>query len=160
MVRNYTGQLEDDRTLATITETLLSLSQDIDNGLKDTSHIAEHARDFRADIDNLDKSKKNGPEYSQKLLGYIQTQERRVQYVPLLEALKKEQSERQVITFGEQMAVAARVARDHPVVGKQQSQRYKVVMLDEYQDTSYAQRVLLRSLFGGEKDELLSLIHI
>ena len=154
VVRNYTGQLEDDRTLATITETLLSLSQDIDNGLKDTSHIAEHARDFRADIDNLDKSKKNGPEYSQKLLGYIQTQERRVQYVPLLEAMKKEQSERQVITFGEQMSVAARVARDYPVVGRQQSQRYKVVMLDEYQDTSYAQRVLLRSLFGGEKDEL------
>ena len=154
VVRNYTGQLEDDRTLATITETLLSLSQDIDNGLKDTSHIAEHARNFRADIDNLDKSKKNGPEYSQKLLGYIQTQERRVQYVPLLEALKKEQSKRQVITFGEQMSVAARVARDYPVVGRQQSQRYKVVMLDEYQDTSYAQRVLLRSLFGGEKDEL------
>ncbi|MGV0386687.1 ATP-dependent helicase [Corynebacterium tuberculostearicum] len=154
VVRNYTGQLEDDRALATITETLLKFSQDIDNGLKDTSHIAQHARDFRADIDNLDKSQKNGPEYSQKLLEYIQIQERRVQYVPLLEALKKEQSERQVITFGEQMAVAARVARDHPVVGKQQSQRYKVVMLDEYQDTSYAQRVLLRSLFGGDQEDL------
>ncbi len=154
VVRNYTGQLEDDRALATITETLLKFSQDIDNGLKDTSHIAQHARDFRADIDNLEKTPKNGPEYSNDLLKYLATQDRRVHYVPLLAALHKEQTERQVITFGEQMSVAARVARDHAVVGKQQAQRYKVVMLDEYQDTSYAQRVLLRSLFGGEQEGL------
>ena len=54
-----------------------------------------------------------------------------------------------MITFGEQMAIAAALAESHPQVGEQQSQRFNVVMLDEYQDTSHAQRVLLRSLFGG-----------
>lgn len=47
------------------------------------------------------------------------------------------------------MAIAAKLAQSHPAVGEQQSQRFNVVMLDEYQDTSHAQRVLLRSLFGG-----------
>src|SRR3712207_8768980 len=46
------------------------------------------------------------------------------------------------------MARAARVARDHPEVGAIERGRFKVVLLDEYQDTSHAQVVLLRSLFG------------
>jgi DNA helicase-2/ATP-dependent DNA helicase PcrA len=29
--------------------------------------------------------------------------------------------------------------------------RYGTALLDEYQDTGHAQRILLRSLFGGEK---------
>ncbi len=50
--------------------------------------------------------------------------------------------------FGDQMARAALVARDHPEVGAIERDRYRVVLLDEYQDTSHAQVVLLRSLFG------------
>ena len=37
----------------------------------------------------------------------------------------------------------------HPEVGAAERARYHVVLLDEYQDTSHAQLVLLRSLFGG-----------
>ena len=37
----------------------------------------------------------------------------------------------------------------HPEVGAAERARYQVVLLDEYQDTSHAQLVLLRSLFGG-----------
>ncbi len=47
------------------------------------------------------------------------------------------------------MALAARIASRHPVVGLGERARYQVVLLDEYQDTSHAQLVLLRSLFGG-----------
>ena len=39
--------------------------------------------------------------------------------------------------------------RDHPEVGAVERDRFRVVLLDEYQDTSHAQVVLLRSLFGG-----------
>ncbi len=34
-------------------------------------------------------------------------------------------------------------------MGAAERARYQVVLLDEYQDTSHAQLVLLRSLFGG-----------
>src|SRR3954469_6621058 len=51
--------------------------------------------------------------------------------------------------FGDQMARAARVARDHPEVGAIERGRFKVVLLDEYQDTSHAQVVMLNALFGG-----------
>ena len=50
----------------------------------------------------------------------------------------------EAMDFGDQMARAARVARDHPEVGAIERDRFRVVLLDEYQDTSHAQVVLLR----------------
>jgi DNA helicase-2/ATP-dependent DNA helicase PcrA len=47
------------------------------------------------------------------------------------------------------MALAARIASRHPEVGVAERARYQAVLLDEYQDTSHAQLVLLRALFGG-----------
>ena len=62
-----------------------------------------------------------------------------------------------VMDFGMQMASAARLASTFPQVGEQLRQRYRVVLLDEYQDTGHAQRVALSSLFGGGVDDDLAL---
>ena len=59
--------------------------------------------------------------------------------------------------FGAQMASAARLALTVPQVGEQLRSRYRVVLLDEYQDAGYAQRMLLSALFGGGVDEELAL---
>jgi len=56
---------------------------------------------------------------------------------------------REVLDHGDQVALAARIASQHPEVGAAERARFHVVLLDEYQDTSHAQLVLLRSLFGG-----------
>ncbi|GHF65304.1 ATP-dependent DNA helicase [Streptomyces thermodiastaticus] len=56
--------------------------------------------------------------------------------------------ERDLLDFGDQIALAARVAR-LPEVGRILREEFRVVLLDEYQDTSVAQRVLLAGLFGG-----------
>ncbi|MDY7084932.1 MAG: 3'-5' exonuclease, partial [Actinomycetota bacterium] len=48
-----------------------------------------------------------------------------------------------------QMARAALVARDHPEVGEIERGRFRIVLLDEYQDTSHAQVTMLNALFGG-----------
>src|SRR6201996_5602038 len=58
---------------------------------------------------------------------------------------------------GGQMACAARLAMTVPQVGEQLRARYREVLLDEYQDTGYAQRMLLSSLFGGGVDNELAL---
>ena len=50
--------------------------------------------------------------------------------------------------YGDQVAVAARIAREHPEVAEIERGRFAAVLLDEYQDTGEAQRVLLTSLFG------------
>jgi DNA helicase-2/ATP-dependent DNA helicase PcrA len=56
---------------------------------------------------------------------------------------------RDLLDFGDQIALAARLARDVPEVGRALRAEFGVVLLDEYQDTSVAQRILLAGLFGG-----------
>ncbi|PZR54992.1 ATP-dependent helicase [Xylanimonas oleitrophica] len=53
------------------------------------------------------------------------------------------------LDFGDQIAFAAELARTVPQVGAIERSRFRVVLLDEYQDTSYAQVELLAGLFGG-----------
>ncbi|MCC9709515.1 ATP-dependent helicase [Streptomyces sp. MNU76] len=56
--------------------------------------------------------------------------------------------ERDLLDFGDQIALSAGLAR-LPEVGRILRDEFRVVLLDEYQDTSVAQRVLLSGLFGG-----------
>ena len=55
---------------------------------------------------------------------------------------------RGALDFGDLVALAARVANEIPVAAETERQRYKVVLLDEFQDTSHAQLVLFSRLFG------------
>lgn len=57
--------------------------------------------------------------------------------------------ERDLLDFGDQIALSAALARTRPEVGTILRDEFRVVLLDEYQDTSVAQRVLLAGLFGG-----------
>ncbi|MDR1825587.1 MAG: ATP-dependent helicase [Bifidobacteriaceae bacterium] len=51
--------------------------------------------------------------------------------------------------FADQVALAARLVGEFPVIGQVERERYRVVLLDEYQDTSGSQVELLSTLFGG-----------
>ncbi|MFE1246685.1 ATP-dependent DNA helicase [Streptomyces sp. NPDC058735] len=55
--------------------------------------------------------------------------------------------ERDLLDFGDQIALSAQLARVSEV-GRALRDEFRVVLLDEYQDTSVAQRVLLAGLFG------------
>ncbi|MFD5519873.1 ATP-dependent helicase [Streptomyces sp. NPDC127066] len=57
--------------------------------------------------------------------------------------------ERDLLDFGDQIALSATLASTRPEVGEILRDEFRVVLLDEYQDTSVAQRVLLAGLFGG-----------
>ncbi len=57
--------------------------------------------------------------------------------------------ERDLLDFGDQIALSATLARTRPEVGEILRDEFRVVLLDEYQDTSVAQRILLAGLFGS-----------
>ncbi|MBP2413623.1 DNA helicase-2/ATP-dependent DNA helicase PcrA [Arthrobacter stackebrandtii] len=56
---------------------------------------------------------------------------------------------RNALDYGDLVALAARIARDVPHAAEMERQRYKVVLLDEFQDTSHAQLQLFAELFGA-----------
>ena len=67
---------------------------------------------------------------------------------PLVQRYRQAKAARTALDFGDQMALAARLARDVGAVADGERARYRAVLLDEFQDTSEAQMVLMSSLFG------------
>jgi len=53
-----------------------------------------------------------------------------------------------VVDFGDQVALAARIAGGSPEVGEEERAEHRLVLLDEYQDTGVGQRLLLSRLYG------------
>ncbi|MFG2942159.1 UvrD-helicase domain-containing protein [Streptomyces sp. NPDC048282] len=66
----------------------------------------------------------------------------------LVHRYRSAKRERDLLDFGDQIALSAALA-GLPEVGRLLREEFRVVLLDEYQDTSVAQRVLLAGLFGG-----------
>ncbi len=71
----------------------------------------------------------------------------RRQVLPLVDAYLELKRSRDALDFADQMALAATLSRTFPDIGSMERQRFRAVLLDEFQDTSEAQLVLLRHLF-------------
>jgi ATP-dependent DNA helicase UvrD/PcrA len=152
VVNGYSGELHTDKTPAAVTSMVLRLSGQLAEHLVDTGQL----RDTYAEIERLVHTLPAGPYQrggrdsgpNQWLLRMLATQTERAELVPLIDALHRRMRAEKVMDFGMQMAHAARLASAVPQVGQHLRNRYRVVLLDEYQDTGYAQRIVLSSLFG------------
>ena len=54
-----------------------------------------------------------------------------------------------IVDYSDLVALAHRLLVDHPAIADRIRNRYRVVLLDEYQDTNPAQREVLRVIFGN-----------
>ncbi|MGA5818945.1 UvrD-helicase domain-containing protein [Kitasatospora sp. NPDC094028] len=73
----------------------------------------------------------------------------RLELLRLVEDYRRRKQSAGLMDFGDQIAAAARLAQQRPEVGELLRGQFRVVLLDEYQDTSVAQRLMLAGLFGG-----------
>lgn len=83
------------------------------------------------------------------LLNASATARQRIELSELVERYRDLKAKRDLIDFGDQMVLGARLAEERPEVGVIERDKYGIVLLDEYQDTSVAQRRMLVGLFGG-----------
>src|SRR5580765_3760399 len=130
-------------TPQTVTAAVLELAGDLAEHLRDTSDVTAVGRWLTAEHDALPGR------INAAVRKIITAQRAREQLLPLVSRYAAAKAAREVLDHGDQVALAARIASRHPEVGAAERTRYQVVLLDEYQDTSHAQLVLLRSLFGG-----------
>ncbi|WP_328363817.1 ATP-dependent helicase [Mycobacterium sp. NBC_00419] len=158
VVSAYPGPLDTDKDPARVTAMVLRLAGELAEHLVDTDALL----DTHVELDRLVHAlpagryqRDRGP--SQFLLGMLATQTERAALVPLIDAVHRRMRAEKVMDFGSQMSSAARLAVGCPQVGAELRSRYRVVLLDEYQDTGHAQRIALSSLFGGGADDGLAL---
>nr|WP_205862430.1 ATP-dependent DNA helicase [Planosporangium thailandense] len=130
-------------TPTTVTEAVLKLSADLAEHLRTPADLAAWTGRFFAEVEaRPGKMLKSVREI-------LNRQKARLQLLPLVRGYTDRKGLLEAMDFGDQLARAATVASEHPEVGRIERERYRVVLLDEYQDTSHAQVVLLRALFGG-----------
>jgi DNA helicase II / ATP-dependent DNA helicase PcrA len=133
-------------TPSTVTAAVLDLSAELAEHLQIPNYVLEVGEWLIARGEEIRRAAGKVPAPVQKILDCQRVRE---QMLPLVAAYAKAKAAREVMDYGDQMALAARIAQRHPEVGAAERARYQVVLLDEYQDTSHAQLVLLRALFGG-----------
>lgn len=57
-----------------------------------------------------------------------------------------------LVDFGNQFYLALKLLREHPLVLKKYQQQFKYILVDEFQDTNYAQFQMVRLLAGESKN--------
>ncbi|MET0839152.1 MAG: ATP-dependent helicase, partial [Marmoricola sp.] len=77
----------------------------------------------------------------------------RGEILDLVEGYRRLKAQFGLMDFSDQIALAAELARLQPEVGRVERGKYRVVLLDEYQDTSVAQAQMLSALFSGASSE-------
>ena len=158
VVSRYPHPLPIDKTPAAVTAMVRALSGELAEHLIDTDQL----RDTHLELERLVHALPAGPRQrdtgpNRRLLDMLATQTQRSLLVPLIDAVHARMRAEKVMDFGSQMSAAARLASECPQVGEQLRARYRVVLLDEYQDTGHSQRIALSALFGGGRDDGLAL---
>ncbi|MGW1164676.1 UvrD-helicase domain-containing protein [Streptomyces sp. NPDC002550] len=128
------------RSFADLVSDLLALDSELAEHLVDP----EELRSWDAD---LLRTLQNAKLTNADLRKVPETAAARRELADLVRRYRTAKRERDLLDFGDQIALSARLARI-PEVGRLLREEFRVVLLDEYQDTSVAQRVLLAGLFG------------
>ncbi|MQA12253.1 MAG: AAA family ATPase [Pseudonocardiaceae bacterium] len=148
VVASWTEDLDTDKVPSTITRHVLALAGELAEHLVSAGALTAHAETMCATIENAPRAPKQRDALPQKLRDIVHAQRFRLSLLPLVDAYAAAKRSEGALDFADQMALAAQLAREHPEVVAAERDRYGAVLLDEYQDTGHAQRVLLRSLFG------------
>ncbi|GAB2983209.1 UvrD-helicase domain-containing protein [Nocardioides montaniterrae] len=128
----------------TVVENLLALESAISEHLQTTDAVREHDAKVRPQVE---AALETGPKLD--LPRVLAALDKRGELLGLVDDYRRLKDELGLMDFSDQVALTARLVAEHPDVGRGERERFKLVLLDEYQDTSVAQAQLLAGLFGG-----------
>lgn len=114
--------------------------------VNDALQLASRLADHLVDLDDLERDcNEIGTDGRWKPMR--ETAVKRSELCQVIRAYAERKRAEGFIDFADQIALAVSLVRDHPGVAAAVRDQYAVVLLDEYQDTNYAQRVLLQTIW-------------
>lgn len=143
IVSSWAGDIETAYAPSTLVDGITALDGELNE------HGVDPATARRALEEVADRIEEIGPTRSSDAAKAAAALRTRAQLMDLVAAFVERKRERGLVDFGEEVRLAARIATAVAEVGSGERGRYRVVLLDEYQDTSIAQVELLSALFGG-----------
>ncbi|MFH8519312.1 UvrD-helicase domain-containing protein [Streptomyces gelaticus] len=129
------------RSFPTLVSDLLALDAELAEHLVRPEQLAEYDTELLRTLETARLS-------NAELRRIPETAEARGELLRLTRRYREAKRSRDLLDFGDQIALSAELALTRPEVGTILREEFRVVLLDEYQDTSVAQRLLLSALFG------------
>lgn len=130
--------------IPTLVSDLLALEGELAEHLVPLDRLRAHDGELAARLEHIDPARR-GFAWAREVTTAIRA---RQDLAGLAAAYREQKRRRDLLDFGDQIALSATLAGTRPEVGGILREQYGVVLLDEYQDTSVAQRLLLAGLFG------------
>ena len=145
----WDGPMADiDKTESTVTNAVVSLAGELAEHLLTPADVDDFAG---RTLGHLATVGATGKGFTKDFTGKVITpMEQQRLVLPIVERYREIKRERSVMDFSDQMALAAALATRFPDIGSAERERFRVVLLDEFQDTSEAQLVLMRELFAPQ----------
>jgi len=126
---------------AKVTTALLRLDDELAELDIAPESLIAHDRDLIAHLEGFDERQKSWHEL-------VDTCRERIVLAELVLEWRAMKAERDVHDFADHIRLALQIVRTFPEVAASLRSQYSIVLLDEYQDTSIAQRRLLQVIFG------------
>ncbi|WP_343318123.1 ATP-dependent DNA helicase [Arthrobacter sp. TMP15] len=133
---------------STLIQSVMDLAGECAEHLQDPEQVLATINDYLVAFDSLPYiAETNKPRTAivNKQLDVLRT---RASVAALVQKYAQAKRRRNVLDYGDLVALAARIAQEVPHAGDMERQRHKVVLLDEFQDTSHAQLQLFAELYG------------
>ncbi|MEU7222846.1 ATP-dependent DNA helicase [Streptomyces chrestomyceticus] len=130
------------KSLPALVEDLLALDGELAEHLVEPDRLRAYDTELLTALDQVKLTNADLRKVPETVRG-------RLELLELVRAYRAEKRRRELLDFGDQIALSATLATTRPEVGALLREEFKVVLLDEYQDTSVAQRIMLSGLFGG-----------
>lgn len=120
---------------------MLKLDEQCSNYLVDPNVIIENDSRRLLGLEGIEKKQELTNEM-------IKTCQKRIALAKLVIDFRQAKISNDVIDYADQIRLAAQAAQNSQAMREMLKEQFHVVLLDEYQDTSLSQKVLLQELFG------------
>ena len=146
IIRNWSDEnFNYDNALSTLIDDVLGLTKSVLEHQVDLSELKHSQLKILKALEALEPGK---ADENAVVKGAIKVLTQRVRIIPIVEKFIEQRRSGGTIAFDDQMSLAAELAMKLPQVGEIERAKYKLVLLDEYQDTSQSQVRMLSALFG------------
>lgn len=145
-VVRYDGPMDEvDKAESTVTAAVVDLAGEMAEHLQTPESVAAHLDSVITHLEQLERG--DTKKRTHPVAGELTNLRLRRAVLPIVDRYAQLKRSRDAMDFADQMALAARLAMTFDDIGAIERARHRVVLLDEFQDTSEAQLALLKALY-------------
>lgn len=141
-----------DRDMSAVSDTphhLVKKLLELDDAMSELGLTPDQVRDDADRLINSLIAIENNSKLIEVGRQMLATTKYRITLTKIVEDFRAAKHRRNVMDFADQVRLARKIVDEFPEVTQKLRDTHRVVLLDEYQDTSIAQRLLLQEIFGN-----------